>query len=323
MEEYKFTSRTSIKEQTYIIGLEELKRDLELTKSIDKKIDLLKTIYQYIRETTEVFIRGENTISDNYKRYLALLWTAEKQLSKEYIIDFSIERPKASKKKDIEGTLKYIVDRTRAYLLSMANDPTIAPKDFEYAGECKDSAKFVQQVCEKLNIQSEIKCIECAFQPKSKAFDEGRYHYFNIVRIDGASFIVDVTYPQFFTINSNLFDRNGILLFDTTNPGAYMCANPQRKTVAKKILENGWIELNGETFKDYLDGFTLSFRNGLYYQETGDYSYETPYSFNDYIELIETDRTLLDCEKKEYLGFQMRPLRNGHWNQSNYSKNDK
>ena len=35
----------------------------------------------------------------------------------------------------------------------------------------------------------------------------------------------------------------------------------------EKIVKDGFVELTEHNFKHYLDGFTLSFRNGLFYEQ--------------------------------------------------------
>ena len=64
------------------------------------------------------------------------------------------------------------------------------------------------------------------------------------------------------------------------------------------------------TMKTYLDAFTISFRNGLYYENTLDFSYTTEYSLDDYIRFIHGDDNQINHEDKLYLGYQSKPLKN-------------
>ena len=86
----------------------------------------------------------------------------------------------------------------------------------------------------------------------------------------------------------------------------------KRLLVAKKILKDGWIELTDDNLKSYLDGFTLFYRNGLYYEKKTNSSYETSYTSKDYNNLITGYDSQVDHEDIETLGFQQRPLQNPH-----------
>lgn len=88
-----------------------------------------------------------------------------------------------------------------------------------------------------------------------------------------------------------------------------MLLNEERENVAKELLKKGYIILTPDTLKHYLDGFTLSFRNGLYYEQNG-ISYTTPYTYEQYLDFLYTDASLTDYEDRSLLGYQKRPLRN-------------
>ena len=60
--------------------------------------------------------------------------------------------------------------------------------------------------------------------------------------------------------------------------------------------------MTDENIKNYFDGFSLSFRNGTFYDLTEDYSYETPYSPNDYILFINGYDSQYHHEGEEVLG---------------------
>lgn len=89
-----------------------------------------------------------------------------------------------------------------------------------------------------------------------------------------------------------------------------MIVNESRIKVAEKILRDGWIKLEGNVLKDYLDGFALSYRNGLYYQKTEDFSYETRYSVNDYKNFLNGWDSQLNHESRLFLDSQKIPLQN-------------
>ena len=60
--------------------------------------------------------------------------------------------------------------------------------------------------------------------------------------------------------------------------------------------------------KYYLDGFAISFRNGLYYDETGDYSFTTPYTFDEYIDFLNGKDSQVKREGKLVLGYHEKPV---------------
>ena len=72
-------------------------------------------------------------------------------------------------------------------------------------------------------------------------------------------------------------------------------------------MTDGYIELEDEVFKTYLDAFTLSFRNGLYYEENKD-NIILPYSMKDYTRFLSGKDSQARHEKVKCLGRQERPL---------------
>ena len=55
--------------------------------------------------------------------------------------------------------------------------------------------------------------------------------------------------------------------------------------------------------------FTVSFRNGLYYENTNDFSFTAPYSVEDYVKFLHGENSQLNIEGEENLGYQRRPLK--------------
>ena len=80
--------------------------------------------------------------------------------------------------------------------------------------------------------------------------------------------------------------------------------------MAVELLTNGYVELNEDIFKKYMDSFALSFRNGLYYENTKDFSFTVPYTVEDYIRFLNGEDNQIKHEGRENLGFQGRPLKN-------------
>lgn len=90
-------------------------------------------------------------------------------------------------------------------------------------------------------------------------------HSFLICIIQGFPYLIDLTYRQFF-LKENCSEENFIYLnnktLKTPEPGFFMMKDDTSIKIAKKIIENGFIELNLLTAKKYGDSF--------YFTKTGD-----------------------------------------------------
>lgn len=89
----------------------------------------------------------------------------------------------------------------------------------------------------------------------------------------------------------------------------FMKMDETRIEVATSLLTRGWIKLDDINLKAYLDGFTMSFRNGLYYEETEDYSFKPVYTYDDYEMFLREEDNQINHEAREILGYQNRPLK--------------
>lgn len=135
------------------------------------------------------------------------------------------------------------------------------------------------------------------------------FHCFVIIETNSNKYLIDCTYKQFFNQNRNLLERIGIPHLSGCDAGVFMLMDERRRKVAAKILKEGWIKLTPETFKDYMDGFLLSWRNGFYYETTNDFSFTTPYTADDYWDFLYGQKDLAEYEKIKNLGFQREPLK--------------
>lgn len=88
-----------------------------------------------------------------------------------------------------------------------------------------------------------------------------------------------------------------------------MTLTEEKLKLAVSLLEKGYIELTDENGKNYFDTFTLSYRNGLYYEKTNDFTYTTPYTLKDYINFLQGTTSLLKYEDINTLGYQKTPLK--------------
>ncbi len=135
------------------------------------------------------------------------------------------------------------------------------------------------------------------------------YHYIVLIERDNKTYIVDCTYSQFFSRYGNEIERLGNYCYIGCFPGIYMIKDKERERVARTILKRGWIELTEENGKHYFDGFALSYRNGLFYENLGVADYSTPYTIEDYHNFLFGDDSQLKREGRKYLGYQMEQLK--------------
>ena len=172
---------------------------------------------------------------------------------------------------------------------------------------CSVACDYILNICKSLNIKGiKIKIIP-GFSDKYQLYYGGRNHYFIILDINNNKYLLDSTYSQFFLLKRNIIDRIGIINLSGCDAGIFMNMDKNRKLVSNKILQDGFIRLDEDTLKQYLDGFAISYRNGLYYENTNDYSYTTNYSAKDYENFLKGLDSQITHEKISYLGYQRKP----------------
>lgn len=88
-----------------------------------------------------------------------------------------------------------------------------------------------------------------------------------------------------------------------------MMKNESYKKIAQHLINFGWIEATNQNLKIYFDGFAISFRNGIYYEDTKDFIFRTDYLAEDYISFLDGKGSQLEKEPVISLGRQMRPLK--------------
>lgn len=276
----------------------------------------LKSVYRLVKEVIpKLYINGNIHVS--YEFIIRAILDCENALPKETIMDAKIEfdatniNEKLPFSKEPQQILDYIVSMTRRYLClrySCRDKPT----DINLLcleNECQNSSNKVKKICDNLEIDSRVLTIYPGYFSQKKLFNGNGFHMFNIVKLYDKKYIVDCSYKQFFSLRQNSLDRLGIVMLANCKAGIFMTMNDSRKMTAEKILKNGWVEFDQENAKNYFDGFTLSFRNGLYYEQTNDFSYETDYTKKDYIRFLSGLDNQLNYEAEECLGFQKRPLK--------------
>ena len=188
------------------------------------------------------------------------------------------------------------------------NDVDINSLDF--TNDCLISANFVTAFCEQQGIECYPIAIYPGFSYDAKLYCGRGHHFCNIIRYDNKWYLVDVTYSQFFKQGKNNLERIGVFGFCKTDNGTWVMGDKNHEKMAVELLTNGYVELNEDIFKKYMDSFALSFRNGLYYENTKDFSFTVPYTVEDYIRFLNGEDNQIKHEGRENLGFQGRPLKN-------------
>lgn len=298
----------------YYIELDKYKKELASLKDAAKKISFIEDLYNYVKNISLELYRKDEHFQENYCAISSGIFQCERLLPKEFIMNTTVDCnstivPPSENKQEL--ILQYIVNEARMFLLSKdrySNFPSL--ENINLVSECIPTSLFIENICKSINIECKVIKLFPAFTNVPTLFKESKKHYFVIVTIDDKDYLVDCTYAQFFRIDRCILNRLGIVRLSGCNCGIFMTIYEQRRKVAETILKNGWIELSDENMKAYLDGFTLSYRNGLYYEATNDFSYTTDYSADDYKRFLFTDDNQLNYEIKGHLGCQNKPLNN-------------
>ena len=306
--ENEFINKCSKLLEAYKSRIFGLKESEEVTKYSNEFYKGLKEIANYYYPNEEIPFRYRYLIQD--------LFLFEKFLQQNYLFsfpshDFSKVLDKPVSLKNAEAILNYLVDQTRNFLFDEVSfDRTIFPYEtYDLQSKCKKATDFLAECASQIAIESRRIILFPCFKKYSGVMS-GSIHAFSLVTINEKTYLVDCTYSQFCTTYRCNLNRIGVPLFAGAAPGAFMQYDAFYQEVAQTLLERGWIEYNEEIMKAYLDGFFLSYRNGLFYERTNDFSFTVQYTASDYRNFIYGRDDLLEHEKKEELGFQLKPLAN-------------
>lgn len=281
-------------------------------KSYSNMINIMNDMYSYTKNNVSFFY-NDGEFLDIYKKYfINSILSCEMKLRNIKIIGYI---PNFNYKKNVylksgitdENILKYIVYTERKRLVEEACYKELI--NIDLTGMCLDSSYNVKKHCDELGVRCERVRINPCFYDNDNILVNG-YHYFNIATLHNKMYLIDCTYSQFFNYDSNIINRLGVPLLNGCYVGYYMIVDEKRKRVALRILEDGYIEFNEENSKYYLDGFAISYRNGLYYEELGRVEYNTSYNYKDYQRFIYTSDSQYDYENRNSLSYQKIPLKN-------------
>lgn len=211
-----------------------------------------------------------------------------------------------------EDLLDYLVwfVRTRLYEKNRtAFNRDIDINELSFMNDCSFASNIIKMMCSRLGVNCRLVKIEPAYTDKVLLYDGNGFHFFCLVDLFDKQYIVDTTYRQFFKLNNNVIERLGVYGLNGCAPGVYMLENESRKNTAINLLKRGWIEADSENLKNYLDGFTLSFRNGLYYEGQENKDFTVSYSCDDYYDFLNGFDSQVNYEDLECLGEQRKMFR--------------
>ena len=270
----------------------------------------LSEIYSYVKSVTSDYYDGQNMIPE-YKDIRNAIKLAEgKAITK--ILDVHVEFD-LNDTKERDNFIEELVRKTREFLVLkyIFYYGILTFDKMDFTEECKNATEYAKDICDKKGITSYVLEIAPGYDSNARLYGyEGKgFHYALVVYYEGKYYLVDTTYSQFFYTNHNVLDRIGLVFIPPCAPGCFMMSDKGIK-IATKIIQDGYIELDEESFKLYMDAFTISFRNGLYYENTNDFSFTSSYSVDDYIKFLRGVCSQLSIEGEENLGYQRRPLKN-------------
>lgn len=178
---------------------------------------------------------------------------------------------------------------------------------YTFENDCSTVSEMVACICRANNIECKIVTINPGFKKTAMLYNGNNFHNICIVKLNTGYYLIDCTYRQFFTLRGNSLERIGIPSLFNSKLGIFMKMTEERISLAKTLLEHGFIKLTPENIKLYFDGFALSYRNGHYYEITKDYSYTTDYSASDYVNFLEGVDNQVNHEGEMVLRKQITP----------------
>ena len=229
--------------------------------------EILNVAYQFIKDIAPNYCSNGGKLF-NYKMLCDILEGIEKRaLSSDSVLEYhSIFN--ASKSPCKYDKIKYIIWCVRKELMDV-NNKTLDLCDFSFDGLCGISAKKVAKKSADLGFKCKTIQIFPGFSYYTIIPWTHNFHCFNIIEFGSKKYLVDITLEQFFCKCNNHPGRMGIYDLNGPSVGYYMLKLNRGEELAKKLLVDGYVLLDDELFKTYMDSFMLSFRNALYYEKNG------------------------------------------------------
>lgn len=291
-------------------------RDSKIISEYNSKLNknnyekILNELYDFIKSVTLQYYKNGEMVSQ-YGILKADLLNCEKKVKNIKLLDVPVKLNELDK----DNFIEYLVLTTRQLFLKennltkglKVNQSTL--QNLNLTNYCEKASKFIKFTCDDKGIKSYRLSIYPGYNRKAMLYEGNGFHYFNIVMYHNEYYLIDTTYSQFFYANRNNLNRLGIVGTGGCNAGIFMLMTNAGKKIAKSLITNGYIKLDKDVLKTYLDAFTISFRNGLYYENTKDFSFTTKYSIDDYIKFLKGLDNQVNHENIKYLGFQRKPLK--------------
>lgn len=291
----------------------------------NRVLTALNNLYSYMKKIAPAY--SENgKMNKDYRELVCLLYLIEASLPLSFIVDNKPNFNMQNKAPFIlpNKAFNYKNEDVLAYIVYIARENIV--RHFSSQNNLKDLSKIdllnycsvasfdVKSIAESLGLSAKVYPIYPAFYKEKNLYEYGNMHYFTFVSIGKKLYIVDLTYSQFFKVSDNNLNRIGIPFLGGSSIGSYMLLFEERKKFAEALLRDGYVEATEENIKMYFDGFALSFRNGLYYENTCELKYETSYTMEDYMNFINGLDSQINHENIEFLGRQQRLLKNANMN---------
>ncbi|MBQ9318670.1 MAG: hypothetical protein IJR82_03480 [Bacilli bacterium] len=278
-------------------------------------LSILKKVYTFMKEIAPNYY-SNNGMIDEYKWIFREFLKCEQKYSNELVINPTVRFGNLHQDNPIE----YLVYEARKNILKrhafIYGDDTKNRQQLQaldLANKCMECSEFIKITnAKRTQLKFGYLLIYPAYKEGCQILGGGGHHCACIVTYGSDEYLIDVTYSQFFFQNNNCLERLGVMNVGGCKPGVYMLMTEKGEKIANKLIRDGYVKLNEETLKLYLDSFTISFRNGLYYERTKDFSYTTDYTVDDYLDFLWGNDNLLNYEGRDYLGFQKRPLKDAN-----------
>lgn len=286
---------------------------------IDLLDDKISELCFFMKDIAPKFSK-KDIIQDEYRLLARKFNRIERSLPSHFILENNpiCELEREYKKSKIlnyseEEIINYIVYRARKILASLASEELdcddVYLGEVDLVGYCNKACMAINLICQSMKIPCKVMTISPAFYEKRNIYEIGGNHQYCLITLGDKRYVVDVTYSQFFLMKENNLNRIGIPLMGGCNVGVYMTLIKERCEFAKKLMQKGWFLETDENLKLYFDGFAISYRNGLYYENIQNIDYTTNYSASDYLNFMNQVDSQVNHEKLEFLGRQKRLLK--------------
>lgn len=276
--------------------------DLSSHMQIKHYIEKMNIFYDELKRLSHENYNG-SSLSQDYKNTVSLLTDIEYHAPVHYICyvkDGFIYN---------DNIITEIINRSCKEVLHGYLD-----KEFNYTGYCNNVDCEISGLCKRFGIDHQTIIIDplfdkMSYSPFEEKLGDSVRHFASLIQLNNKKYLVDPTYRQFFMINQNNINRIGVPYLNSCNPGFFMVKNENYKKMAQHLINFGWIEATELNLKAYFDGFAISFRNGIYYEDMKEFIFKTDYRVENYISFLNGKGSQLEKEPVISLGRQMRPLK--------------